>query len=171
MGGWLQWSGRIRRRHVLSRPAELCAIAPAAVHDHRQPAGRCDNRFGQAAPLGDVHRTLSAMTSFFTRQQHLQPYLCRLVAAKSRIRDAPPTTMTKVTVEASQPDHCSCHVRCGVPEPLWFYSLCVRSKSTRDRVEPSSPAGRSNATRLRPKQYRQARSSCRGGLPKRRGSA
>jgi hypothetical protein len=40
----------------LPGPAELGAIHPDAVHDHRQPAGQRDNSSLDAAALGDLHR-------------------------------------------------------------------------------------------------------------------
>ena len=43
-------------RGLFSRPAELGAINPDAVHDHRQAAGQRDNRSFHAATLGDLHR-------------------------------------------------------------------------------------------------------------------
>ena len=40
----------------LPGPAELGAVNPDAVHDHRQPACQCDNRSFHPAALGDLHR-------------------------------------------------------------------------------------------------------------------
>ena len=43
-------------RCCLPGPAELGAIHPDAMHDHRQPAGQRDNRSFHPAPSGNLHR-------------------------------------------------------------------------------------------------------------------
>lgn len=50
--------GRLRlvRHEFLPGPAELCSVAPHAMHDHRQPPCKRDDRFSHAAPLDDIHR-------------------------------------------------------------------------------------------------------------------
>lgn len=71
--------GRTIRRpsaHVLSRPAELCAIAPHAMHDHRHPARQCDDGLLSAAPPSDIHGPRPQPRPFrHARQQRLRGFV------------------------------------------------------------------------------------------------
>lgn len=45
-----------RAKTVLSAPAKLRFVTPHAMHDHRQPAAKRDDRSLETTSLGDIHR-------------------------------------------------------------------------------------------------------------------